>query len=432
MARRRKALEEQLGREILASERLRATIIAVAFTLAGPLVIGLLSLSPVHRTSHRLEMTGLQTAVAVTLTFLTAYAWILRAVLGRYLAEGRKSPRIWRFVSAVVEVSAVTTVVLVFGRITDPVFATSAPPTYLYSIFIMLSILQLDMQLSIFMGVLAAVEYTVASLVHLGSVDPAVYHTPMFTSPVPVFIKGVILMLGGGFAGFVAREIERRLVRTLETVAERDRAIEMFGQHVSPQVADKLLQHRGEFPSETRHVCVMFLDIRDFTRFSEGKRPEEVVDYLNALFGPLVAVVNRHGGIINKFLGDGFMAVFGAPFSDGRECQAAVRAALEIVAAVDGMAKAGTIPPTRLGIGLHAGEAVTGNVGAEARKEYTVIGDTVNLASRIEALTKQYDAQVLVSEAVFSEVDGNGLEASALPPVQVKGRDAPVRVYRLL
>jgi adenylate cyclase len=144
------------------------------------------------------------------------------------------------------------------------------------------------------------------------------------------------------------------------------------------------------------------LDIRDFTRFSEERRPEEVIDYLNVLYSRFIEIVGRHNGIINKFLGDGFMAVFGAPVSDGRDVSNAVHAALEILDCVEEMNRKGEIAPTRIGMGLHAGSAVTGNVGSDERKEYTIIGDTVNLASRIEQLNKEYGSSLLVTDAVYS------------------------------
>jgi len=140
--------------------------------------------------------------------------------------------------------------------------------------------------------------------------------------------------------------------------------------------------------------------------------------------------VNAHHGIINKFLGDGFMACFGAPLSDGRDTQNAVRAALEIARAVERMSADGTIPPTRIGIGLHAGTAVTGSVGSDERREYTLIGDTVNVASRVEQLTKQYGVVLLVTEAVWHVVKDE-YQARPFETVAVRGREAPVAVYAL-
>ena len=164
-------------------------------------------------------------------------------------------------------------------------------------------------------------------------------------------------------AGFVSSRIRAQILNSFHSLEERNRVVNMFGQHVSPAVVERLLQQDVEVRGEVRNVCVMFLDIRDFTTFSETREPVDVVDYLNSLFVFMIDGVNRHHGIVNKFLGDGFMAIFGAPISSDDDRQNAVRAAREIVDEVHARTQDGTIPPTRIGIGLHAGMAVTGNVG---------------------------------------------------------------------
>jgi len=183
--------------------------------------------------------------------------------------------------------------------------------------------------------------------------------------------------------------------------------------------------------SELRSVCVMFLDIRNFTAFAEKQRPEAVVAYLESLFEFMIEIVNRHHGVINKFLGDGFMAVFGAPLSNGADSLHAVEAAREILSRIDDEVAAAKVLPTKVGIGVHAGEAVTGSIGSPLRREYTVIGDVVNVASRIEQLNKQFGSQLLISETVWHEVNENLRDATPIGAVQVKGREAPIQVYQV-
>lgn len=187
---------------------------------------------------------------------------------------------------------------------------------------------------------------------------------------------------------------------------------------------------KPDLRSERRSVCVMFLDIRNFTTFAERRTPEEVVTYLESLFEFMIEIVNRHHGIVNKFLGDGFMAVFGAPLSEGSDCVNAVRAATEILTRVDEEVALGNVLPTTVGIGLHAGEAVTGSIGSSLRREYTVIGDVVNLAARIEKLNKKFGSQLLVSDDVWqtlSEVPS----ATPISDVHVKGREGVIQVYQI-
>src|SRR6185436_15921042 len=196
-------------------------------------------------------------------------------------------------------------------------------------------------------------------------------------------------------------------------------------EYVSPVVMDELLTLEPHLRSELRSVCVMFLDIRNFTAFAEKQRPEAVVAYLESLFEFMIEIVNRHHGVINKFLGDGFMAVFGAPLSDGADCLNGLEAAREILSRIEDEVAAARILPTRVGIGVHSGEAVTGSIGSSLRREYTVIGDVVNVASRIEQLNKQFGSQLLISETVWQIVRDKVEDATPMGAVQVKGREAP-------
>ena len=182
--------------------------------------------------------------------------------------------------------------------------------------------------------------------------------------------------------------------------------------------------------SEMRRVCVMFVDIRSFTAAARSRTPAEVVERLDAVFEILVDAVDRHNGIVNKFLGDGLLAIFGAPIDDPLEAANAVEAAREMLSAIDA-SNVGHSWPIRLGIGIHIGQAVAGTVGSPRRKEYTVIGDTVNLASRLESLNKEVGSQLIVSDTV-REAAGDAVgEALSLGPLPVRGYEEPVTVWRL-
>jgi adenylate cyclase len=182
--------------------------------------------------------------------------------------------------------------------------------------------------------------------------------------------------------------------------------------------------------SEIRRVAVMFVDFRSFTAGASTRTPQEVVDRLDGAFAVLVDILDRHGGIVNKFLGDGFLALFGAPFETGNAAQHAVAAAHEMLAANAHFNKA-TSWPLRIGIGIHVGEVVAGNIGSPRRKEYTVIGDTVNLAARLEALNKDFNSQFLISAAVHDALGEECRDAVSLGEVPVRGYDRPVTVWQL-
>ena len=350
-----------------------------------------------------------------------------RFAFGRFLARGRRLPIPMRFGNAFVETSAPTVIMLLFVYFIDSkLSALYTPAPFAYALFIVLSALRLDPKLCVFTGAVAAVEFTGFGFwCFANSETPNLL--PVFTNPAVHVGRGVLIFAAGIAAAFVTSQIRARQLNSFRLVEERNKVTSIFGQHVSPAVVEALLNQKEQ--SESRHVCVMFLDIRNFTSFSEKRSPAEVVDFLNNIFSFCIEIINQHNGIINKFLGDGFMAVFGAPLSDGQDVRNAVNAATQIVTRVSAEVKNGNLPDVTVGVGLHSGDAVTGNVGSHSRKEYTVIGDVVNLASRIEQLNKQFSSRLLISEDVVQFCQD--LDPQFISETLVKGREQPVKIYRL-
>lgn len=373
--------------------------------------------------------------LALLLAAYGAFEAAMRFGMARLIRAGQSLPRHRRYWHVLAEVTLPTLALLIFASILGPHQALTSAVPYVYFLFVFLTALSLDPKLCCFAGVLAGTQFAGVSvaLVTTGA-DTGVLaaQAPMLVSPHQYAVKGVLLALSGLLAGFFARSTRRQMEVALRTVEERDRAVSIFGQHVSPQVAEMLLKQPLPTAGEERNVCVMFLDIRDFSRIAGDCTPSQVMDYLNRLFGFMIPVVNQHQGIVNKFLGDGFMAVFGAPVDDGEQCRHAVDTAFEILKGVDRLNESATLPTTRLGIGLHMGQAVTGNVGSTDRKEYTVIGDVVNLASRIEQATKQFGARLIVSATVWEKLQPLGAyRAEDLGLAELKGQTRPTQLFKL-
>ena len=163
----------------------------------------------------------------------------------------------------------------------------------------------------------------------------------------------------------------------------------------------------------------------------EQHQPEEVVAYLNALFGFTIEIVQFHHGVINQFLGDGFMATFGAPVSLENSSQHATAASLEIIERIESEFNKGTIPKTRVGIGLHYDEAVTGNIGSSVRKQYSITGRVVIMASRIEQLNKKYNTSLLISEEVYNQLNSVTKSTfTSLESSKIKGSEKLVSLYK--
>jgi adenylate cyclase len=423
--------EDELAREVLRGEKLRVNIL-IFVTLTMVLLLNLLTLvmlAQFQRAFHG-NFRTFQLGSTMIGSLLVLYLLGERVLITRHLNRGTKLGLFHQYLTAFLETS-VPTIGVIFGALLlGPVFGLASPIIFWYPVFILLSALRLDFKLSVFTGSVAALEYFGLALFFINQPTNASFEPFLIAAPQHL-VKAILLLIMGVMTGFVTAQIKRRFVNSFRIMEERNRISRTFGQHVSPEVMNKLLEEQPDRRSEARYVCVMFLDIRGFTSFAEKKKPEEVVAYLDSLFEFMIEIVNRNNGIINKFLGDGFMAVFGAPISDGHANLNAVAAAREILARVADETACGNVLPTRVGIGLHAGDAVTGRIGSSVRQEYTVIGDVVNLASRIEQLNKQFDSQLLISEEVWNAVSEHAAEAILIGETQVKGRDATIQVYKL-
>ncbi|MCC6994983.1 MAG: adenylate/guanylate cyclase domain-containing protein [Deltaproteobacteria bacterium] len=424
--------EEALALEMLKSERLRVGFLAITGAVVALISLCVATLVPAHDnpvvrvTNGKLPLQG----VLIVLVGMALYEGLIFSIIGVALRRGVRPPEFVRFGNALIEVSLPTVVTIMLARTAGPAIALNSPAILIYFLFIGLSTLRLRFSLGLATGAAAAVQY-LAVAVHYAAPWGSTTQLGFFGALEPCVGRALMMLLSGLAAGFVAGQIRKRVLASLALLEERNRLTSLFGQHVSPAVVDKLLAEGATPGTEMRTVSVLFLDIRGFTSYAEGRSPEEVVGYLNRLFGPLIGEVNRHGGIINKFLGDGFMAVFGAPLDDGRNAENAVEAGVAIARKVDELNRDGSIPTTRVGLGLHVGRAVTGSVGSADRKEYTIIGDTVNLAARVEQLNKQFASTFLVTEPVYQLVKQR-YPGEELPTTEVKGRVGAVRLFRLL
>lgn len=425
------AFQNEFELESLESDRLRVTIL-IGVMLTATLILFCFSVFSFEQFQQMFHGNFRRFLLcAYTLYGLTAaYLLFERIALGRAMRMRRKASTVSRYLNAFIETSMPSVGIIIAAMFLDPVQTLSSPLAFVYPVFIVLSALRLNFRLCIFTGAVAALEYSLLAM-HYINIAAGSAPEPLMSPATHYLPKALLLFMTGVVTALVTLQIKKRSLNSFAVVEERNRISRTFGEYVSPAVMNKLMALKPDLRSEKRHVCVMFLDIRDFTTFAENKEPEEVVDYLESLFGFMIEIVNRHHGVINKFLGDGFMAVFGAPFSEGNDCLNAVEAAREILTRIEREVARGKVLSTTVGIGLHAGEVVTGSIGSSLRREYTVIGDVVNLAARLEKLNKQFGSQLLISETVWQSQVEHLSEAISMGAVQVKGRQAPIQIYRV-
>jgi len=351
------------------------------------------------------------------------FEWWVHGSITRHMNKGRDLPLIRRYLGVLIETSMPTAALALHINSMGSVAALGFVVPMTYFIFIILSTLRLDFWLSTFTGFVAAAQlFAMAMFYHPDpNQEPSVFYHAA---------RSLILLIGGVLAGAVGHQLRRQFEASIKAATARDRITNLFGQHVSPQVVERLMAEGTKTDSDIRRVAVMFVDFRSFTAGARTRTPQEVVDRLDGAFAILVDILDRHGGIVNKFLGDGFLALFGAPLEAPDPAHRAVAAAREMLEANNRFNEA-TSWPLRIGIGIHLGEVVAGNIGSPRRKEYTVIGDTVNFAARLEALNKDFNSQFLISEAVRDALGEACGDAVSLGEVEIRGYERPMAVWRL-
>jgi len=222
--------------------------------------------------------------------------------------------------------------------------------------------------------------------------------------------------------------------RMLHGLRERELVKETFGKYVTPEIRDEILAGRLRGEGELKEATILFADLRDFTPWVEATAPRQVVQDLNEYFTEMDEAIRAHRGLVLQFIGDEIEAVFGAPISTADHAEMAVRAAMEMrrrLQVWNARREATGKPALRHGIGIHTGTVLAGNIGGAERLSYALVGDPVNLASRIQGLTKDLKADILISEATRSRLDG-GVPVEELPAVRVKGRAEDVNVYKVV
>jgi adenylate cyclase len=285
--------------------------------------------------------------------------------------------------------------------------------------------------------------------------------------PVILFVVGVGVVAALGLSAFVANSVARPLAEVEQAMAEvergnldhrcavvandeigavaegfnrmvrglrdRERIKNTFGQYVTPEIRDEILAGRIALEGQAIEATILFADLRDFASWVESTDPREVLRDLNAYFTEMEHAITAEGGLILQFIGDEIEAAFGAPVATTDHAARAVRAALDMrrrLAALNAARSERGHPPLRHGIGIHTGTVLAGNIGSADRRSYALVGDSVNLASRIQGLTKEFGGDILVSVTTGSRLDG-GATLEPLRAVRVKGRSAEIEVYRV-
>ena len=266
--------------------------------------------------------------------------------------------------------------------------------------------------------------------------DPQLRDLPVIVTSSLEGVDHVVRCIELGAADYLSKPVnpvllKARIGASLGKKRLQDQLKEMVRRFATPEVAQDLQTSGFSLGGKRVYASVMFSDIRGFTPLVESQAPEETIDLLNTYYTLMFDAINSHGGVINQMIGDGLMAIFGAPLPLADHEASAVRAALEMIdlVAMFNMERAAADKPQiSIGIGIASGEMVAGYTGTSKRASYTCIGDTVNLASRLETHTKVARRSILIDGATRKALDER-VEIEALGPVEIKGKAAQVEVY---
>lgn len=424
-----KLFEEIFSEEIISNESFRSKVLA---GIVGFLIVVVFLISLTFKEQFK-EISQFPIAFQLTLIILSVIfvrALLVSRVAKRWMRFGIKTFIAIRYINSFIEISIPSVVLIIYSFNLPSVYPLFTPIALLYFIIIMLSALELDFKLCVFSGSSAAIQYLIIAL-YLSSKpfpDDAIKSASFF----PAYLgTAALFFISGLIAGLITNQIKKGLMKHYKAQAERNEIQKLFGQQISKEIVDDLVKNKYEIQSRVRFAAIMFLDIRNFSIFAQNKSPEEIIAYQNNVFSFIIEIINENKGIVTQIMGDGLMAIFGAPIEHENDCQLAVNSALEINKELKRRNEAGLIPETVIRIGINAGEVVTGNVGTSERKQYSVTGQPVIIAARLEQINKELNSVILISDEVYKRVKLKE-EPKHHQDVVIKGIPNPITVYQLV
>ncbi len=414
-------LEECIDLEIVKTEKRRLEI------FLGVMIFGLLLLLtnifffPVSISEVFVDPMSMQLGIYVSLGMILLLL-VSRTMVGKIATCEKPLPVGYKFYSVIVE-SLVPMVWLCFiiAWEENAIFLDS-PLVFIYIPMLIVSALHLSFWLSFFNGLFVASLYAGVSFWSFEN-----YPEGMVLPSIVYYSKAMLFLIAGVCGGYVARELKKRLTISIQTQEERDAIETLFSQQVSKQVVSALKSRRDY--SIKAEVTVLFLDIRDFTNRVQHMSPEEVNKFQNKFFGPIINCIDHCGGIINQLMGDGLMASFGSAEGELHH-ERAYRSARDIFATLDQSNK-GIDNPIKIGIGIHSGEVIAGNIGTEERQQFSISGIPVITAARLEQLTKEYNSEFLVSRDFYEKIKHLTKNGTSLGSVKMKGLDNELEIIKL-
>lgn len=414
-------LEECIDLEIVKTEKRRLEI------FLGVLFFGLFLLClnfiffPVTISEVFSDERSMKLAIFISLGFIVLLL-LSRAMVGK-ISHCEKPLPIWYKYYSILLDSVIPFIWLYFiiEWESSRIFLDS-PLVFIFIPIIIVSALHLSFWLSFLNGLIIATLYAAVTLWAFEN-----YDTLHMLPSLVYYTKALMFLISGACAGFVARELKKRLTISIETTEERDQIESLFNKQVSKEVVRALKEAGGA--SFKIKASVLFLDIRDFTQRVQLLSPEDVNEFQNRFFGPIMDCIHDNNGMINQLMGDGLMASFAS--EDGDTPENAFKAARDILSRVSQMNKSDWNDEVKVGIGIHNGEIIAGNIGNSTRQQFSISGIPVITAARLEQMTKDYDCSWLVSYSFYEDIKHLATTGTSLGAVKLKGIDQEMEIIKL-
>ncbi len=416
-----RALNELVERELAKTERIRLIILlsTLIFALSGAFFDSLF----IQEEMERLFMSvkNFYKILLFAIPLLGAIGCSLIYV-NRQIRLKKSLSVTYKILTAIVEPAFPCVILIaIVLKLNLPILIDS-PATFIYVPILIISILHLDYRITLLNGLVITANLLI--IYHTAFTVNDVAEIKLELPEVTYYVKALMFLIASLCAAFVSNRLRRRIEAALSYRDQKNEIQLLFSQQVSKQVVDALVQQQDG--SIKRKVTILFLDIRGFTNMMQGKPPEEVIAFQNRFFSPIIDIINKYDGITNQILGDGLMATFGAPVEIQQHEKVALNAAMEIVQEVERQNE------VKIGIGIHSGEVVTGNIGNNSRKQFSVSGSAVIIASRLEQLNKEFQTKMLVSKNYFEEISDLVEKWENLGRHQLKGIEKEIEVIKIL
>jgi adenylate cyclase len=365
--------------------------------------------------------------VAIWLCLFIAYEFLVGKLINRYVRNKIGSSNAFKITHSLIEVSLVSMFIYYMVVVKDRIIYLDSPLYMLYYFFLILSVLHMDLKISILTGVAGAVQFSYITWYGFHISRPGetfIANTPESS----YYVECMILIVSGAVAGYVAAQVKRSVKASLEVQLEKNQMEELFGQQVSQEVVHALVEDKGTLMKY--EATVLAMDIRNFTNFAQQHTPDEIMDFQNKIFGPILDIIAEYDGVVNQIMGDGLMATFGILVPNPDHAKMAFHAALRIRQKVKELSEQGVIPATKIGLGIHTGEVVTGNIGNETRKQYSISGSAVIIAFRVEQLNKDLNSELLITGEVKTRIQVAKNQLAYLGQKIIKGFEHGMDVYQ--